>query len=180
VHLYYIYATRTTNRMCHTNPAWWDCHYLFRVDERWHDIYSNPILIQLLWCTIVPFASMHTKTKENHKNSNPIYIFTVSILVFMEPYGESIKNFKYYYYVTLIIYEFIGIFSIFTHFYSLMKIYECNDAAFKTLKNFPNDMRRGIVDYSYYISIGYFFFSHWTKNIFVHISLCRYELFDVG
>ena len=98
--------------------------------------------------------------------------FSVFFLVFAEKFGDKIKNYKYYHCVTLFAYEFIWFFSILTLVYSVIKI--------RYIESFMQFKFRVAVDVFYLIIIGYAYWSHWTKNTFVHVSLCRREIFGVS
>lgn len=102
-----------------------------------------------------------------------------SILILTEVYGEKIKVFKYYHGGTLVIYELIGILSILTYAYSLMKLWSLKLST-ETIQNMRSPIILYFLEPLFVISAFYSIFAHWLKNTLVHISLCEWKMFAVS
>lgn len=99
-------------------------------------------------------------------------------MIIAEAFGEF-NNYKYYC-ITFIVYEFIGLLSIITYFYSIIKIWGIEKSIEKLMNIVLLSRTGAIVEFMYFILVGYIFFSHWTKNTLAHISLCRELMFEVS
>lgn len=89
--------------------------------------------------------------------------------------------YKYYYCVTLAIYESIWVLSILTYLYSLMNLWstKLSKKTIRTMKLEPIVILY-FLEPLYFILSGYAFCSYWIKNTSVHISLCQWKMFAVS
>lgn len=92
-------------------------------------------------------------------------------LIFTEAYAEKIKIHAYYYGATLFVYEFIGLLSMVTYFYSLLNVSSTDKWSFG---------KHPFVELSYFLPIGFILCAHWIKNTFVHISVFQCKLHAVS
>lgn len=97
--------------------------------------------------------------------------FAVFLLIFTEAYGATIKSCRHYHGVTLLLYESIWLLSMLVYVHSLMHL---TPSEKWTFGKYP------LVEWSYFLPIGFILCSHWMKNTFVHISLWRCKISTVS
>lgn len=104
------------------------------------------------------------------------------MLIFTEAYGEKIKMFKYYYCTTLFVYESIWLLSIMNLVRTLMNTWPVDEyiKEFQDMPLFESDFFVSIAKLLYLTTCGIAYFSHWVKNTYVHILLCRCKISGVS
>lgn len=102
--------------------------------------------------------------------------FVVSILIFMEAYGGKLKNSKYYYCITLFIFESIGALSILTCICLMMNTWSIETCS-EAVQSAPF---KSIVLSLYNITSASICCPHWIRNTIVHIWLCRCKILAVS
>lgn len=103
------------------------------------------------------------------------------MLTTTEAYGEKIKMNKYYFCVTLCVYETLWLLSTINLINILTKTASMEEyiEELTDMKPFESYF---FVSYSklfYVVTCGIALFLHWIKNTYVHVSLCHSKIFEV-
>lgn len=114
--------------------------------------------------------------------------FSAYLLILTEAYGERIKVvFKRYYWVTLIIYESIGVLTIFVCIHALWPTERSMDAWYSLWHGYRGeidvylrDVLFSVAISIYFLTIGLMICLFWLKNTFVHLSLYRCNMLNVS
>lgn len=160
----------------------------FQPDE-WNNIISNPksYLTHLDWCSIVPLASKFYTLKTIFESAQLenfsmkfLFLFSAFMLVLAEAYAKEMKTFKYYHCATLIIYESIGLLTIFAYIQAMIRIFP-NEQLKKIMQNQSlSTILQSIYGVIYIILISSWIGVYWLKNTYVHFSLLSCRIHEVS